>query len=98
MGGTPECYGWLTWVRTPNLHAADEPGIADDKFTTAYHYYQMDHAKGQWAQMGLSSLDLSVVKWNDNMDHPWLLAGAEQLGIIFVPTEEYEAMVAAEAQ
>ena len=100
MGGTPECYGWLTWIRTPNLHANEhEPGIAHDEFTTAYHYFLMDHTiSSQHGHMGLSGLGLQILEWDDNMDHHWLLAGAEQLGIIFMPTEEFEAMVAAKAQ
>ena len=98
MGGTPECYGWLTWIRTPNLHA-DESGIADDEFTTAYHYYFMDHTiGGQHGHMGLSSLGLQIVKWNDNMNHSWLLVGAEQVGVTFLPEAEFEAMVEAETQ
>ena len=100
MGGTPECYGWLTWIRTPNLHAAEhESSIATDEFTTAYHYYFMDHAiGGQHGHMGLSSLGLQIVEWDDKMDHPWLMAGAEQIGITFVPTEVFEAMVEAETR
>lgn len=91
MGGTPECYGWLTWIRTPNPY-----GVEDDGFTTAHHYYLMDHTiGGQTGHMGLESLGLRIVEWNDKMDHPWLLAGAERLGITFVPTEEFEAMVEA---
>ena len=97
MGGTPECYGWLTWIRTPNLHADEQD--ASEQFTTAYHYYIMDHiTESQSGHMGLGSLGCRIVRWNDKMDHPWLLAGAEQLGITFLPEAEFEAMVAAEAR
>ena len=94
MGGTPECYGWLTWIKTPNLHADEQD--AGEQFTTAYHYYIMDHiTESQSGHMGLGSLGYRIVRWNDKMDHPWLLAGAEQLSITFVPTEEFEATVEA---
>lgn len=92
MGGTPECYGWLTWIRMPHPFGDLEhaPGIDDDGFTTAYHYYLMDHSIG--SQSGHMGLDIgNTVKWQDNMDHPWLLAGAEELGITFVePPEEVQ--------
>lgn len=100
MGGTPDCYGWLTWIRTPNPHADEhEPGVGDDRFTTAYHYYIMNHTtESQSGHMGLGSLGFRIVRWDDNMDHPWLLAGAQELGITFLPAAEYEAMVAAGTQ
>lgn len=97
MGGTPECYGWFTWVRTPNLfdNRGDAPAVNKDGFYTAYHFRISDGS----SRMGVGSPGgHQIVEWRDNMDHPWLLAGAEQLGITFVTTEYYEAMVAADAQ
>ena len=93
MGGTPECYGWFTWVRTPNpFYDGDAPAVDKDGFETAYHFRISNGS----SRMGLGSLGGPggyILEWNDNMDHPWLLAGAEQLGITFLPTAEYEAMV-----
>ena len=89
MGGTPECYGWLTWISMPN--PMYEPKAYQRKMTTAYHYYISDIWIG--CQTGQMGLDVDAVEWKSNMGHPWLLAGAERLGITFLPTEEYEAMV-----
>ena len=85
MGGTPECYGWLTWISMPNPQY--EPKAYERKMTTAYRFYISDVWIG-----GLTdhiAMDVDAVEWWDSMDHPWLLAGAEQLGIPFVepPTD-----------
>ena len=94
MGGTPECYGWLTWISMPNPQY--EPKAYQRKIINAYHYFISNiWIGGQTGQMGL---DVDAVEWRDSMNHPWLLAGAEQLGITFVPTEEFEAMVEAETR
>ena len=84
MGGTPECYGWLTWISMPNPHY--EPKAYQRKMTTAYHYFSSDRWIGN--QTGQMGLNVDAVEWKDNMDHPWLLAGAEQLGITFVDPPE----------
>lgn len=94
MGGTPECYGWFTWVRTPNPFDSrgDAPAVNEDGSYTAYHF----RISSGSSHMGIGSPGgFRIVEWNYDMDHPWLLAGAEQLGITFVPTEEFEAMVEA---
>ena len=96
MGGTPECFGWFTWIRTPNPFDDSEgaPGVNEDGFYTVYGF-SMNNEKGR---IGRGGMGFGAVEWWDDMDHPWLLAGTEQLGITFVPTEEFEAMVAAEAK
>ena len=97
MGGTPECYGWFTWVRMPNPFDSrgDAPGVNKDGSYTACHF-RISSGSGH---MGLGSPGgLNIAEWRDDMDHPWLLAGSEQLCITFVPTKIYEAMVAAETR
>lgn len=79
MGGTPECYGWLTWIRMPN--PMYEPKAYERKMTTAYHFYISDVWIG--GQTGHMGLDVDAVEWWDSMDHSWLLSGAERLGIPF---------------
>ena len=84
MGGTPECYGWLTWISMPNPQY--EPKAYQRKTIKAYHYYISDIWIG--SQTGHMGLDVDAVEWWDSMDHPWLLAGAERLGITFVEQPE----------
>ena len=97
MGGTPECYGWFTWVRMPNPFdiRGDAPGVNKDGSYTACHF----RISSGSSHMSLGSPGgLNIAEWRDDMDHPWLLAGAEQTGITFVPTEVFEAMVEAETR
>lgn len=85
MGGTPECYGWLTWIRTPNpFDDGDAPAVDEDGFYTAYDC-SINNESGL---MGYGGMGIGALEWNDSMDHPWLLAGAEQLGITFVEPPE----------
>ena len=77
MGGTPDHYGWFTWVRSPNpFYESDQ----DPKWmmTTGFSFATSDgkHYSGLMA--------MADVEWIDDMDLPWLLTGAEQLGITFV--------------
>ena len=81
MGGTPECYGWLTWISMPN--PLYEPKAYEREMTTAYHYFLSEHKDSRIEPGGHMGLDVDAVEWSDDMDHPWLLAGAEQLGIPF---------------
>ena len=85
MGGTPECYGWLTWIRTPNpFDDGDAPAVDEDGFYTVYDC-SINNESGL---MGYGGMGIGALEWNDSMDHPWLLAGAEQLGITFVEPPE----------
>ena len=84
MGGTPESYGWLTWISMPNPQY--EPKAYQRKIINAYHYFTSDRWIG--SQLGNMGLNVDAVEWRDEMNHSWLLAGAEQLGIPFVDPPE----------
>ena len=81
MGGTPEQSGRFTWVRSPNpFYESDQ----DPKWmmTTGFSFATSDGKN----YSGLMAME--DVEWIDDMDLPWLLAGAEQLGITFVEPPE----------
>ena len=80
MGGTPESYGWFTWVRMPNpFYDGEDP---ETMMQTAYDF-SLNNGRGYSGLMGMDN-----VEWVDDMDRPWLLAGAERLGITFVEPPE----------
>ena len=94
MGGTPEAYGWLEWIRVPYpfddsnsdfYHASDfdENG---NPVSIAYDFHFIDLEDGyQSGGMGSGGVCL------DDITPPsWLLAGIEELGIPVRETPEYE--------
>lgn len=90
MGGTPEHYGWLEWVKVPNPYVAEDgeptPVLdADGRFTT--YDLTIVTCEGERYATGTGGAGLGALFWSDVKDHPWLIAGAKQLGIPFVDPE-----------
>lgn len=98
MGGTPECYGYVELVDVsvaPSdfsfgpITAISEDGV---KMTTMYSIAVNNGGNDRYSTGGFDILELC-----DEMKLPWLLAGAEELGITFVGLD-YENAIAVEGQ
>lgn len=98
MGGTPECYGYVELIDVsvaPSdfsfgpITAISEDGV---KMTTMYSIAVNNGENDRYSTGGFDILELC-----DEMKLPWLLAGAEELGITFVGSD-YENAVAVESQ
>ncbi len=80
MGGTPESFGWFEWIQTPYLF--DDGAVDFDEngnpvsITSGFVLTNPENNRRSVGGFG-------GVYWDDAMDHPWLLAGMEQLGITF---------------
>ena len=83
LGGTPECYGYLEWVAAPNPFTYDSNGPAPvtdgDGRIASYDFMISSDASGNEEVIG--ELHTDAVRMEDEMDHPWLLAGLAELGI-----------------
>ena len=93
MGGTPESFGWFEWIQTP--YPFDNGLIThfDENGNPVYIAFDFVLTNPE----NRDSLDISgfdTVYLHESMKLPWLLAGAEQLGITFEGVPEGEMMVA----
>lgn len=84
MGGTPESYGWFEWVQTP--YPFDDGATNFDEngnpVTISFNFdINTPNADGSDNRQHVG--DFETVYLDDSMNLPWLLAGAEQLGITF---------------
>ena len=88
MGGTPESYGWFEWIQVPYPFDDDLALNFDESGNPVqilYDFVLMDSSVND----GRSVFGSGSVYLDDSMNLPWLLAGAEQLGITFVERPEY---------
>lgn len=80
MGGTPESFGWFEWIQTPYLF--DDGAVDFDENGNPVSItsgFVLTNPENNQRSVG----GFGGVYWDDAMDHPWLLAGMEQLGITF---------------
>lgn len=92
MGGTPEHYGWLEWVKVPNPYVAEDgeptPALDADERLTSYNTctFLYNEESGEY-DYGPGSIGLGELDWAHLKDYSWLIAGAKQLGLPFVDSE-----------
>lgn len=92
MGGTPENYGWLEWVKVPSLYMAEdyEPASVLDQDGQLASYnlctFLYNEESGEYDYIGgttgIGELDLAHMK-----DFPWLIIGAKELNLPFVDSD-----------
>lgn len=89
MGGTPENYGWLEWVKVPNPYVAEDgqptPVLDEDGRLTSYNLctFLYNEGSGEY-EHGPGSTGQGELNWARMKDFPWLIAGAKQLNLPFV--------------
>ncbi|MDE6259325.1 MAG: hypothetical protein K2M42_00425 [Oscillospiraceae bacterium] len=80
MGGTPESYGWFEWIQTP--YAFDDGAYHFDEdgnpVSILFDFELVTSGDDRRSVFGYDCVCL-----DGDMDLPWLLAGAEQVGITF---------------
>ena len=89
MGGTPESYGWFEWIQVPYPFDDDYAINFDESGNPVdilYDFVLIDHPS---VNDGRSVSGSGSVYLDDSMNLPWLLTGAERLGITFVEPPEY---------
>lgn len=89
MGGTPENYGWLEWVKVPNPYVAEDgeptPALDEDGRLTSYNLCTfLYNEESEAYDYGPGSTGMGELNWANLQDFPWLIAGAKQLGLPFV--------------
>lgn len=89
MGGTPENYGWLEWVKVPNPYVAEDgeptPALDEDGRLTSYNLCTfLYNEESEAYDHGPGSTGMGELNWANLQDFPWLIAGAKQLGLPFV--------------
>ena len=101
MGGTPESFGWFEWIQVP--YPFDE---RDSDVSFVFNYdedgnpveilfdFVLDNPEHNRHSVG----SFGTVYLDDAMKLPWLLAGAEQLGITFEEPPEHEIPVVNDVQ
>ncbi len=83
MGGTPEFYGYFEWIMTPDpFDHSDDNGVVfitgtEEGMYTTYACSM----NGPRREDDTGVFGSGPVYWEDTMDHPWLRAGIEELGI-----------------
>ena len=92
MGGTPESFGWFEWIQTPYPFDDNLAINFDDNGNPVEILFDfvLDNPENNRRSIG----GFGTVYLDEAMKLPWLLAGAEQLGIIFEEPPEYEMPVA----
>lgn len=89
MGGTPENYGCLEWVKVPNPYVAEDgeptPALDGDGRLTSYNLctFLYNEESGTY-DYGPGSTGMGELDWVNLQDFPWLIAGAKQLDLPFV--------------
>ena len=89
MGGTPENYGCLEWVKVPNPYVAEDgeptPALDGDGRLTSYNLctFLYNEESGTY-DYGPGSTGMGELDWANLQDFPWLIAGAKQLDLPFV--------------
>ena len=92
MGGTPENYGWLEWVKVPNPYVAEDgqptPVLDEDGRLTSYNLctFLYNEGSGEY-EHGPGSTGQGELNWARMKDFPWLIAGAKDLNLPFVDSE-----------
>ena len=80
MGGTPMSFGWFEWIQTP--YAFDDGAYYFDEngnpVSILFNFELVTPGDDRRGVFGHEAVCL-----DDDMALPWLLAGAEQLGITF---------------
>ncbi|MCI8329632.1 MAG: hypothetical protein HFG02_08515 [Oscillibacter sp.] len=92
MGGTPENYGWLEWVKVPNPYMAEDgdptPVLDQNGRLTSYNLctFLYNEESGEY-DSGPGATGLGELDWAYMEDFLWLIAGAKQLGLPFVDSD-----------
>lgn len=92
MGGTPENYGWLEWVKVPNPYVAEDgqptPVLDEDGRLASYNLCTfLYNEENEAYDSGPGSTGMGELNWAHLQDFPWLIAGAKQLGLPFVDSD-----------
>lgn len=94
LGGTPENYGYLEWVTTPDpFDYGDDPlPMAFDesgrRMQVVYAFTWVTYETGERYCSGIGGSSVNAVQMEDVMKCPWLVAGLTQLGIPFEDSPE----------
>lgn len=95
MGGTPESFGWFEWIQTP-YPFEDELAVNFDEngnpVTIITGFVLTNPQDNRLSFGGYDALYLY-----DEMKLPWLLTGAEKLGITFQDPPENETSLVSES-
>ena len=89
IGGTPVCFGWFEWIQVPYPFDDDLAINFDESGNPVQILYDFVLIDRPTDNDGHSVFGAGNVKLDESMNLPWLLAGAEQLGITFVEPSEY---------
>lgn len=93
MGGTPECYGYVELIDVSvapsdfSFGPVTAVGVDGVKMTTMYGITGYSGENDRYSSGGFDVLELC-----GEMKLPWLLAGAEELGITFVDPDYSNAI------
>lgn len=91
LGGTPDGYGYLEWVRVPEPFGDGDDAAGDGAQSGAWTSYNFSYVAhdGQPDRYEVHDGGPSeaAIDWNTAKDYPWLVAGAKELGLPFVDTE-----------
>lgn len=90
MGGTPEFYGYFEWIVTPDPF--DDNGdvvVFGAEDGMRYNYSYAMNGPDREDDRGGGGSTGPAVYWEDALDHTWLRAGLEELGIPITKTENY---------
>lgn len=91
MGGTPEQYGWLEWIKVPNPFGDGEIVDEEGRLCT-YHFNCVTYnEQGERNAYATGGAGMDALDWQDAKDFPWLIAAAEELHIPFVDSESGNA-------
>ena len=92
IGGTPENYGCLEWVKVPNPYVAEDgkpiPELDGDGRLTSYNMrtFLYNEESGEY-DSGPGSTGSGELDWAYVEDFQWLIAGAKQLNLPFVDSD-----------
>lgn len=88
MGGTPDRFGHLEWIETPDPFDDDSPYDHDRKMSVAYAFMVSD-AENHQRNIGTARANIMLLE--DEMRLPWLMAGIDELGIPYTDPSEANA-------
>lgn len=87
MGGTPEKYGWLEWIKVPDLFKGDgevQEVVDEEGRLCTYHFSCVQYdEQGERYAYGTGGGGMDALDWQTVKDFPWLIAAAEELHIPF---------------
>lgn len=88
MGGTPDGYGYLEWIEAPDPFYHEDDTAVYNSVQSCYNFSYVIH-DGQADRYATNDGGLGggAIDWNTAKDHPWLIAGAKELGLPFVDSE-----------